>query len=149
MAEFSKEVFVQVESRTWFSRKPDPDDQWDYGEQEIEAKVTGVYKTEPKDQSGYTRVNEETLGQGFYGLDKINPGSECHVVLATFKEGSTFGSSGDYCVVAVCSNAQKAEVAKKACYKPQAKGRKPKYRPWDDYFGFLESVVVYAMVLED
>lgn len=111
---------VNIETRTWYGRKPDPDDRWDTGEREGE--VVGI------------RVNDDYVDYNGIETD-LNP--PFYVVYAQYYDGSTFGRDFYANVLGAFENFEDAEE-----FARNTLSVTDHSVPWNGYFAKLISIEV-------
>jgi hypothetical protein len=82
----------------------------------------------------------------------LSVGDKAYIVVVRYSDGDTFShSSGHAEIAGVFSNEQDANNLKKKIEKEDEGLNKDfnDYKPWDNYFGGLESVTVVRQVVED
>lgn len=127
-------IFVTYDERTYLTRDPDPDDNWDAGEAHTDFTLERVFLDKPKDI--YCKALEKR--------HDFESGTSVFVVVVRYSTGNTFGhETGRGCIVEVCKTFEEAQQVSRLC----ESGDHPQSYTWRGYFESLEDVEIHDRVI--
>lgn len=134
-------MFVTYSARTYQIRPPSDSDEpySDQGSSGVDVTLNSIHASAPSGP-------HENCERAIYGCESIAPGDAAYVVLVVYEDGDTFGSSGYWCVAAVCSTPESAHAVTLRCEGANDLDR-PVYRPWDGYFAHLNAATVVPLTV--
>jgi hypothetical protein len=138
-------IKIEVETQTWCTREPDPNDDWDTGDEDgYVSGVTATLVDLPPQTPDYCRERYEPV---------VGRGGFIYVVVADYSSGNTFGTSGaQYQVLDVFTEVARAaalaDAASNATDMKFEHDGQEYYINWTGYFERLKEVKVWVVQVQ-
>lgn len=130
--------------------EPNPDNEpyMDQGSSGVDVYPRTLHLSKPSGPHEAISSERRYGGMKSFPIETLSAGDSAYVVIVTYSDGDTFGSSGYWKVAAVCSTPEQAKTAEERAQIPEPRQiGGDDWMPWHGYFAHLKNVETYPMVV--